>query len=140
MGQGTQVGIAAPPDRGLRPLLAALMSAPRLLDPEWDIVLATDDTCGERAYVKTYLPSREATIMVCPTRDVRPMATACHEVVHILLQRVQDAAQRIIEQLPEELRRFAQETWTEAHEETTEDVARAFRRAYGDGTAEGRTK
>jgi hypothetical protein len=103
----------------------------RLLGPEWDVVLAADDTYGERACVKAYVPGREATIMVCPTRDVRPQATACHEVVHILLQRMQDVAERMIDQLPEAMRPFARQTWAEAHEETTEDLARAFCRAYG---------
>jgi len=102
----------------------------RLLSPEWEVVLVADDTFGDRAAVKAYVPNREATIMVCPTRDVRPRLTACHEVVHILLKRMDDVAERMIGQLPEPLRQFARDTWAEAHEEVTEDLARAFCRAY----------
>jgi hypothetical protein len=121
-------------EMGVAPQFAQELEAwiKRLLGPEWEVVLAADDTYGERACVKAYVPSREATIMVCPTRDVRPQATACHEVVHILLQRIQDVTERMIDQLPEAVRQFARDTWAAAHEEVTEELARAFCRAYGD--------
>jgi hypothetical protein len=102
----------------------------RLLGPEWEVVLGADDTLADRAAVSVCVRNREATIMVCPTRDVRRNSTACHEVVHILLRRMHDVAWRIIDQLPEPLRQFARDTWVDAHEEVTEDVARAFMRAY----------
>ena len=104
----------------------------QLLSPEWEVVLAADDTFGDRAAVKAYIPNREATIAVCPTRDVRPNLTACHEVVHILLKRMDDVAERMIALLPEAARQFSRDTWAEAQEEVTEELARAFCRAYGD--------
>jgi len=104
----------------------------RLLRPEWDVVLGADDTLGERASVRVCVANREATVIVCPTRDVRPDITACHEVVHIILWRLHDVATRMIAQLPESLRGYADATWAAAAEEVTEELARAFCRAYGE--------
>ena len=104
----------------------------RLLSSEWEVVLAADDTFADRAAVKAYVPNREATIVVCPTRDVRFHLTASHEVVHILLKRMDDVAERMLAQLPETVRQFARDTWAEAHEEVTEDLARAFCQVYGE--------
>jgi hypothetical protein len=112
----------------------------RLLSSEWEVVLGADDTLGDRASVSVSVRNHEATVMVCPTRDVRPNLTACHEIVHILLRRMHDVAWRIIDQLPEALRQFARDTWVEAHEEVTEEVARAFMRAYATQTQPGEVK
>jgi hypothetical protein len=97
----------------------------RLLSSEWEVVLGADDTLGDRASVSVSVRNHEATVMVCPTRDVRPNLTACHEIVHILLRR---------------MRQFARDTWVEAHEEVTEEVARAFMRAYAIQTEAEETK
>lgn len=102
----------------------------RLLGPEWEVVFVADDTLVDRAQVRASVEQREATVTCNPARQVRTSGDACHEVVHMLLRRLNDVAWRIVDQLPESLRQFARETWTEAHEEVTEDVARAFIRAY----------
>ena len=109
----------------------------RLLTPEWEVVFVADDTITDRAQVRACIDQREATITCNPARQVRPGGDACHEVVHILLRRMHDVASRIIDQLPEALRQFARDTWGEAHEEVTEEVARAFMRAYGAPAEEG---
>jgi len=126
-------------EMGVAPEFARELEAwvDRLLGAEWEVVLAADDTYGDRAGVNVCLRNREATVTVCPTADVRPHATACHEVVHILLRRMHEVAWRIIDQLPEALRQFARDTWVEAHEEVTEDIARAFIRAYAAAGEEG---
>ncbi len=103
-----------------------------LLDPGWEIVLGADDMLDGRAMVKTCVRFREATVMVNPAADGDPPATACHEVMHIALKRMDDVAQRIIAQLPAPLQEFAKQTWAEAEEEVTEGLARAFMRAYGE--------
>ncbi len=104
----------------------------RLLSPEWEVVLVADDTLGELASVKTWLSMRETTITVCPTRYLPRNRTACHEVVHVLLKRMDQVAERMIGDLPEPLRQFARDTWAQAHEEVTEELARLFLRAYGE--------
>jgi hypothetical protein len=108
----------------------------RLLDPDWHVVLGNDDSMTDRAQVRVCLSQHEATVLCSPTQEIRPGIDACHEVVHIVLRPMHEVACRIIDQLPEAMRSFARQTWDEAHEAVTDEVARQFVRAYASAEAQ----
>ena len=109
----------------------------RLLGPEWQVVLGFDDTQEDRACIRAYLPNREATVMMNPAIRPREGRTAVHEITHIQLARIDQTVRHILDQLPEAVRPMAQASWIAALEETTEDVARTYRRAWREQDGQG---
>jgi len=104
----------------------------RLLDRDWEIVITADDTISGTASAQIWLANKEATVRVNPLGDGKSSHNACHEIVHIMLDRMGQVAQRMIGQLPADLRGFADKTWTQALEEVTEELTRRFLAAYGE--------
>lgn len=98
-------------------------------DGEWQLFFGFDTAISGDAEVHIAPQSRRATFGFAPC--VRPSdLTACHEVVHVLVNRYPATVGAYLEQIGDP-DAFAKNALENAMEEMVADLTRAFLRAYG---------
>lgn len=106
-----------------------------LLDPGWKVDITPDPELSAPACVTTQHVVREVHIRYRAGEEVRDKV-ACHELVHVLLSRLREAAFSVAEHLPAEQQALAMQWLSAAEEETADSITRVFLEAYAPATEE----